>query len=126
MVGSPVHLEPLLSQRIMKHIVSIIAPCRNEAIHIRTFLNGVAAQECTEFSLEVLIADGGSTDGTREIISEYARQHPAIKMIDNKEGIVSTGLNAAIREARGEIVIRMDVLRYMLLTMSGSVFTHFE
>jgi succinoglycan biosynthesis protein ExoA len=87
-------------------ILSVIVPCRNEKLHIREFLHSVLAQELEpDWELEVLIADGMSDDGTRDIL----RQHSRVRLIDNPRGIVSTGLNSAIRAATGEIIIRMDV-----------------
>lgn len=62
----------------------------------------------TGISWEGIIADGLSDDGTREFLEEYTAQHPELRVILNHGRIVSMGLNAAIRAARGEIIIRMD------------------
>lgn len=89
--------------------VSIIIPCRNEAGYIESFLSSLFTQDLHGIKMEVLIADGMSDDGTREILDRYRKKHPEIRVIDNPERIVSTGLNAAIKEASGDIIIRMDV-----------------
>jgi succinoglycan biosynthesis protein ExoA len=89
--------------------VSIVVPCRNEIRHIRAFLDSVFLQELDGIEMEVLIADGMSDDETKLVLSEFERKFVALRVIDNPEKIVSTGLNRAIREARGEIIIRMDV-----------------
>jgi glycosyltransferase involved in cell wall biosynthesis len=88
--------------------ISIVVPCRNEVRHIRPFLDCLLAQDFAQFKWEAIIADGMSTDGTREAIDEYGGRAP-VRRIDNPEKIVSTGLNRAIREAAGEYVIRMDM-----------------
>jgi succinoglycan biosynthesis protein ExoA len=88
--------------------VTVIVPCRNEVRHIRAFLDSVIRQDTPGIDLEIVVADGMSSDGTREILEEYEREHPALRVIDNPKEIVSTGLNAAIRRARGEIIMRMD------------------
>jgi succinoglycan biosynthesis protein ExoA len=88
--------------------VSVIVPCRNEIRHIRVFLDSVLQQELGEIEMEVLIADGMSQDGTRQVLDQYEKQFPAFRVLDNPGQIVSTGLNRAIREAKGEIIIRMD------------------
>jgi len=88
--------------------VTVIVACRNEIRHIRDFLDSAIRQDTTGIDLEIVIADGMSGDGTREILEEYEREFPALRVIDNPKEIVSTGLNAAIREARGEIIVRMD------------------
>lgn len=88
--------------------VSVVVPCRNEICSIRVFLDSVLQQDVAGMNSEVLIADGMSDDGTRAILKEYERKFPALRVIDNHARIVSTALNAAIREARGEIIVRMD------------------
>ncbi|MBE3584534.1 MAG: glycosyltransferase family 2 protein [Limnochordaceae bacterium] len=90
-------------------LVSVIVPCRNERHHIERFLDNVLRQRSEGFQLEILVADGHSDDGTREIVEQFAAKYPYIRLIDNPRGIVSTGLNAAIREAQGDIIVRMDV-----------------
>jgi succinoglycan biosynthesis protein ExoA len=86
--------------------ISAIIPCRNEKRHIREFLDSVLAQQLDAgWEMEVLVADGMSDDGTREELALC----PGIRVIDNPERIVSTGLNAAIQASTGEVVVRLDV-----------------
>lgn len=89
--------------------VSVIVPCRNEIHHVRAFLESLLRQEIGGLKMEVLIAEGMSHDGTRRVLEEFERRHAGIRVIDNPEKVVSTGANRAIRQARGEIIIRMDV-----------------
>ena len=90
--------------------ISIIVPCRNEQDHIRAFLDSVLGQELEpDWQMEVLVADGFSDDGTREILRQYSASAGTVRLIDNPGRIVSTGLNAAIAAARGDIIVRMDV-----------------
>lgn len=90
-------------------LVSIIMPVRNEAAFIKRSLGAVLAQDYPHDRIEVLIADGISTDHTREIISQLsATADIPVVVIDNPAGIVSTGLNAALKQVRGEIVVRVD------------------
>ena len=58
--------------------------------------------------IEVLVADGMSGDETREILRSLAATHDNLRMIDNRGGIVATGLNAALASAAGEIIVRVD------------------
>ncbi|SPF37296.1 hypothetical protein SBA4_20019 [Candidatus Sulfopaludibacter sp. SbA4] len=89
-------------------IVSAIVACRNEARHIRCFLDLALAQQLPEAEWEIIVADGMSDDGTRQVLEEYRNADRRVRVIDNPGQIVSTGLNAAIRVARGEIVVRLD------------------
>jgi glycosyltransferase involved in cell wall biosynthesis len=92
------------------HRISIIVPCRNEKAHIEPFLASLLSQKLpAETELEVLIADGFSTDGTKEKLQEYAARHPWIQVLENPGRVVSTGLNRAIARASGDTIIRMDV-----------------
>jgi succinoglycan biosynthesis protein ExoA len=88
--------------------VSIVVACRNEAKCIRRFLDSLLAQDLTGISWEAVIADGMSDDGTPEILEEYSAKHPQLRILNNPGRIVSRGLNAAIRAARGSIILRMD------------------
>jgi succinoglycan biosynthesis protein ExoA len=89
-------------------IVSVILPCRNEAGYIEDCLQSILEQKLPDNELEILVADGVSTDGTREYLQRLSAQDPRVRFLNNPGRIVSTGLNAALREARGEVIIRMD------------------
>jgi len=89
-------------------VITIILPVRNEAKYIRAVLDAVLTQTFPQDEIEILVADGMSTDGTREIIKEFQQSHPQIKLLDNPGKIVPIGMNIALRQARGEIVIRVD------------------
>ena len=83
-------------------------PCRNEASNIASTLRSVFAQNPPEERFEVIVTDGMSDDGTRDIITLFAADNPSLRLIDNPGKIVSMGLNQAIRAARGRTIIRMD------------------
>lgn len=89
--------------------ISVIVPCRNEVDYIGLFLDSLLKQDLSDLKVEILIADGMSDDGTRDVLNAYSMKHPEISIVDNPRGVVSTGLNAAIAMAKGEIIIRMDV-----------------
>jgi glycosyltransferase involved in cell wall biosynthesis len=88
--------------------VSVILPCRNERGHIEASLRSVLNQEPPQGGFEIIVADGVSTDGTREYLQELAARHSKLRVLTNGGRIVSRGLNAAIRAARGEVIVRMD------------------
>lgn len=87
---------------------TIVVACRNEIHHIREFLDSVLAQKFHGLGWEAVIADGMSEDGTRDVLREYSARNPQLRVIDNPGRIVSSGLNAAIRASRGDVIIRMD------------------
>lgn len=90
--------------------VSILMPVRNEAAFIGTSLGAVLAQDYPHDRLEVLVADGMSSDATRDTIVGVAACVPEIpvKVLDNPRGIVAVGLNEALRHAKGKVLVRVD------------------
>jgi len=92
-----------------EHIyVSIVMPCRNEAKFIGRCLDSITANDFPKDRLEILVVDGASEDGTREIIRDYMKKNSFIRIIDNPKKIVPCALNIGIKSASGEIIIRMD------------------
>ena len=89
-------------------LVTVIMPIRDEAGFIKESLGAVLAQDYGQNLIEVIVSDGMSTDGTREVVGSFQAAHPNLKMIDNPGLIAPTGLNAALRESNGEIIIRVD------------------
>ena len=83
-------------------------PVRNEAEFISRSLGSVVAQDYPPDRMEILVADGISTDGTRDRVRDFERRHPNTRLLENPGRIVSTGLNLALAHATGEIVIRVD------------------
>ncbi len=107
-----------------KLIVTIILPVFNEEFYIARCLEAILNQDYPRDRMEIVIADGMSTDGTRQAIAKVANDHGVplcadrsedfksdgltITLLDNPQRIVSTGLNRALRIASGDIVVRVD------------------
>ncbi len=91
-------------------LVSVIVPCFNEEATVNLLLEAIYQQAYPRQELEVILADGLSTDRTRDEIARFARQHPdlAIKVVDNPKRIIPAALNAAIAAAAGEYLVRLD------------------
>ena len=88
--------------------VSVLIPTRNEHRHIGGCLDSVLANDYPRDRLQILVIDGMSEDGTRDIVREYAAGHPFIQLLDNPKRIVAPALNLGLAEALGEIIIRLD------------------
>lgn len=88
--------------------VSVIVPTYNEAQHIGALLDNLLQQDLPPHQFEVIIADGRSTDQTRDIISARKSQFVSLKLIDNPHKYVPHALNLALREAKGSIIVRLD------------------
>jgi succinoglycan biosynthesis protein ExoA len=88
--------------------ISVVAPVRNEGDNVDHFVADLAAQDF-QGELEVLVADGNSTDGSAERIQSAARSAGLnLRVLPNPAEWVSQGLNACIREARGDLIVRLD------------------
>ena len=88
--------------------ISVIAPMLNEADHIEPFLADLAAQDFPG-EIEVLVADGGSTDGSVDRLKHGLEGGGLdVRILSNPEGWVSHGLNACLREASGDLIVRLD------------------
>lgn len=88
--------------------VSVVIPARNEEKFIHALLDSVLANDYPQKDLEILIVDGMSTDRTREIVREYGKRYPFIRLLENPRCIIPAALNVGIKDARGEIIVRMD------------------
>ena len=87
--------------------LTVVMPVRNEGPFMARSLGAVQAQDYSG-TLEIIVADGSSTDETPEIVADAAAVDPRIRLIANPERIVSTGLNRAIHEAAGTLILRVD------------------
>lgn len=89
-------------------MISVICPIYNEEKYIARCIESVMQQDYPKDDLEVLFVDGMSKDRTREIIASYLPQCPYLRVLDNPQQIVPPAMNIGIREAKGDIIIRLD------------------
>ena len=94
----------------MQPRVSIVVPCFNEKATIGALLSAIQRQTYPAGRLEVVIADGLSSDGTREEIAQFQRNSPELRIVivDNARRTIPSGLNQAISASSGEIIVRLD------------------
>ncbi len=87
----------------MSALVSVVVPCRNERPYIGSCLDSLMGNDYN--SLEIIVVDGLSDDGTREVLSGYEQNHANIRVFDNPAFITPTGLNKGIARARGSYIM---------------------
>lgn len=92
----------------MNPFVTVIMPVRNEGPFMEKSLSAVLAQDYPAGSTEVIVADGMSTDATREIVETFREKHPNLFLVDNPRRVVPSAMNEALKIAKGEIVVRVD------------------
>jgi succinoglycan biosynthesis protein ExoA len=90
--------------------VSIIIPCYNEQATIRLVLEALYAQTYPRAEMEVVIADGRSSDDTIGQIEQFQRERSdlLVRVVENQARTIPAALNCAIRAAQGRIIVRMD------------------
>ena len=89
--------------------VTIAMPSFNEEHYIEACIASVQAQDYPAELIEILVADGRSTDKTREILERLSAADPRIRMVDNPARLQAAGLGLLVKEATGDIIVRMDV-----------------
>jgi succinoglycan biosynthesis protein ExoA len=87
--------------------VSVIMPIRNEERAISRVLDCLLAQDYPQDRLEILVADGMSTDNTRPVVSIAAAGDSRIRLLDNQQQIMASGFNLGLKAARGDIIFMM-------------------
>ena len=88
-------------------IVTIAIPAYNEANYIESVIQGFLKQNHPNL-LEIIVADGGSNDGTQEIVQKIAFEDSRVKLLNNPLKIQSAGLNLIFNHCQGDIFLRAD------------------
>jgi succinoglycan biosynthesis protein ExoA len=88
--------------------VTVIMPVFNEAATIASALAAALAQDYPPDRLDVLIVDGGSSDGTLDVVRALAGDHPRVRLLHNPARQQAHGLNLGIADARGAVIVRVD------------------
>ena len=88
--------------------VTVVVPIRNEVDFIAECIQSILNNKYPQEKLEVIVVDGLSNDGTREVVQRLIANDRRISMLDNPERIVPYAMNRAIDAAQGEIITRVD------------------
>jgi glycosyltransferase involved in cell wall biosynthesis len=86
-------------------MISVVIPCLNEVEYIEATLESLLAQTGCKEPFEVIVSDGGSTDGTRDVLERWSARDPRFRWMDNPSRFTPQALNGGIRAATGETVI---------------------
>ncbi|MDF1544991.1 MAG: glycosyltransferase family 2 protein [bacterium] len=97
-----------MNEKISKFDVAIVMPILNEERYIGRTLEQIYMQDFPMDRLEVVIADGGSTDRTREIVESYRSRFGTLKLLDNAGRKPSTGRNVGVKNTSAPYVIILD------------------
>jgi len=84
---------------------SIVIPCLNEEKYIGNCIDSILNQSYDTSLIEIIVVDGGSTDKTPEILSDYLKKISGLKIFHNSEKVTPRALNIGIKNATGEVVV---------------------
>lgn len=87
-------------------LVTVVMPAYNARRYVAEAIDSVLAQTLADF--EFLIIDDGSTDGTGDILREYAGRDPRIRVINQPNSGIGAALNRGIEQAQARYIARMD------------------
>lgn len=92
----------------MNKSISVILPVRNEERYVKKCLDSILNSDYPKNLIEVFVVDGDSIDNTLNIVKEYESNYDFIKVIINKRKIVPISLNLAIKDSKGDYIVRID------------------
>ena len=85
--------------------VTVIIPCRNEEQNIEKCIESIYNSDFDKAKLEVIIADGVSTDNTLSIINKLSKKYPELIVIENKKQITPVAFNIGLKYGTGEYLV---------------------
>lgn len=88
--------------------VTVIMPIRNEADFIERAIRSILDNDYPAEKMEILVVDGMSDDGTREIAARLSKADSRVMMLDNPKRIAAAAMNIGLNAARGDLFIRID------------------
>ena len=88
--------------------VAVVIPTLNEEKFIARCLDSVISQSYPFADIDVMVVDGGSKDRTKEIVTEYHKIHPNIRLLTNPRRIQSIAFNIGVRSSSAPYIVRLD------------------
>ena len=86
-------------------LVSVLIPVLDEENYIIDCLESIAKGHYPLSRLEVLVIDGGSSDGTTDLVQTYILRHSWVRLLHNPKRTVPTAMNVGIAESRYDILV---------------------
>ena len=95
-------------KNIILPFITIVVPVKDEEQFIESTLKQILNQDYPNDRFEIIVVDGMSKDGTKEIVTRLSHLHPQIKVAENPKGISSGGRNIGFRMGQGDIFLVVD------------------
>ncbi len=86
-------------------LISVVIPMRNERRHIGRCLTSVLLNDYPTERIEVIVVDGASTDGCKEVVQEFQRNQSNVRLLENPQKVTPFGMNIGLKNARGRYIL---------------------
>lgn len=93
--------------------ISVVVPLKNEARFIKKCIDSILDQNYPSDKFEIIIVDGGSTDGSIDVVKKLAETNSKIKLLGGLGINCPAGMNIGIREAKDDLVSKVDAHGYI-------------
>ncbi len=92
--------------------ISVIIPMKNEVLFIEKCIRSILEQDYPADRFEILVVDGGSTDGSREVVVKIIKTHQNIRLLGGTGVNCPAGMNIGIKKAKGDFISKVDAHGY--------------
>jgi glycosyltransferase involved in cell wall biosynthesis len=89
-------------------VITVVMPVRNELRFISETLGQLRDQDYPAERFEILVVDGMSDDGTRDVVARIAAKDARVRLLDNPKMRSSAGRNVGFRAGRGDLFVVVD------------------
>lgn len=103
--GANVHYRTSMQKQ---PLVSIIIPVRNEAAHLPVAFDAIAAQTYPAHQIQIIVVDGGSNDGTLELVRQRMATDPRIRLLGGPGVNTPLAMELGSRAAHGDLIAKVD------------------
>lgn len=87
-------------------LATVVTPVYNRAKFIGKAIESLQANTLTDW--EYIVVDNGSTDGTQEVVLQYAEADSRIRLVQNDQNIIALALNLGVKHAHGKYISQLD------------------
>lgn len=101
------------AERFDLPMVTVVIPMKDERDYIAKCLESLINQDYPKTLMEIIVVDGGSTDGSLEIVAGFMKHHANIKLSGGPGINCPAGMNVGIKEAGGEVIAKVDAHGYI-------------
>ena len=85
--------------------VSVIMPVYNEARFVEKAVRSFLDNDYTDDRMEIVVIDGMSNDGTRDVLQDIAGRESRLRVVDNPQKFTPISMNLGIQASRGDVIV---------------------